>query len=646
MPLLVRFLRVVLILCIAFVCACGGDDARPPAAILSGPPADASTDASSASIDSGTPINAPTITSFTAAKAMITSGESTTLAAIFSGGAGTINNGVGSVTSGVSVPTGVLTSTTTFELMVVGDSGLEATQLVTVVVVDAPTITSFAAAKSPVTTGNATTLTAVFTGGTASINQGIAAVASGDAVSTGALTADTVYTLTVTNALGASVTANVAIDVVDAPVIASFTAASSPIAAGQATELTATFTGGTGVVNQGIGALPTGSVVSSGTLSADKTFRLTVTNAAGDSVTSDVTVNVIVGPWIKSFTAASGKISRYTSTTLTPVFYGGTASIDQGIGAVTSGVAKATGKVRDKTTFTLTVTDASGNTASATTVVDVQKEIFVANWGQSEIVVFDEDTPNNSPLAKRVIRGPYTQLEWPSSMQVVGDELFVSDRTQILVFDAAADGLDVTPKRTIGSWPKLASHFSTIAVVDGEIFVSSSPDRVDVYAVGDAGAVAPKRSLGGSTTLLHGTVGLAVDSGELFVANIDAVWPGIAGLTVYSAMATGDVAPIRSGNFYAPHNVVINGGELIVVGQSSITTMDKSSFTKVREIDLSSPGSPSLWACAILGSELACTTRDFQTPIFFWPLSANGKVAPTRTFSSSALKEQKGICVH
>lgn len=78
-----------------------------------------------------------------------------------------------------------------------------------------PTITSFAAVQLSVASKTGTTLTAVFTGGTGSIDPGIGAVTSGEAHSTGDLTQQTTFTLTVTNTNGKSVTETVTIVIRD-----------------------------------------------------------------------------------------------------------------------------------------------------------------------------------------------------------------------------------------------------------------------------------------------------------------------------------------------------------------------------------------------------------------------------------------------
>jgi hypothetical protein len=82
-----------------------------------------------------TVVAAPAITSFTAGASAVTPGNSTTLTGVFSGGNGSIDNGVGPVASGSAV-TVTPASTTTYTLTVTNSAGSTATSTVTVSVVD------------------------------------------------------------------------------------------------------------------------------------------------------------------------------------------------------------------------------------------------------------------------------------------------------------------------------------------------------------------------------------------------------------------------------------------------------------------------------------------------------------------------------
>ncbi len=233
---------------------------------------------------------APTITSFTAARSPVTAGTGTTLTAVFSGGTGSVSNGVGAISSGVPLSTGNLGTSTTFLLTVTNKAGATATSTLTVNVVSAPLISDFSATKNPVTTGQPTTLSYSFTGGTGSIDQNIGNVTSGR-TSEVTPTSATTYTLTVTDAAGTAVTRAVTVGVVAAPRIVSFTANPTTVAPGEAATLTAVFENGVGSVDQGVGTITSGVGVGTRAMSTI-TYRLTATNAALDSVTADLTVTV------------------------------------------------------------------------------------------------------------------------------------------------------------------------------------------------------------------------------------------------------------------------------------------------------------------------------------------------------------------
>ncbi len=314
-----------------------------------------------------TVVPAPSISSFIAAKTTITAGTSTTLTGVFVG-IGSVNNGVGAVTSGTGVNI-TPASTATYVLTVTNALGATSvTATVTVTVVPAPVITSFVAGATSITAGNNTTLTAIFSAGSGSVNNGVGAVKSSTAANiTPAST--TTYTLTVINAAGTSVTAQVTVTVVPAPVIASFRAGAATITSGTSTTLTATFSGGTGSVNNGVGAVTSGTPVNI-TPSTTTTYTLTVTNSLGASITAQATVTVVPPPVITSFKAGSSTITVGNSTTLTATFSGGTGSVNNGVGAVTSGtpvnITPST-----TTTYTLTVTNAANNSTTAQVTVTV-----------------------------------------------------------------------------------------------------------------------------------------------------------------------------------------------------------------------------------------------------------------------------------
>jgi formylglycine-generating enzyme required for sulfatase activity len=163
-------------------------------------------DAAAPGTATSTVVAMPAITSFTAAAPVITNGTGTTLSYTFTGGTGTIDQSVpgpitSSGTSNVSP-----TATTVYTLTVDNGAGGIATQQVTITVVPIPTITADSFTNSgPVAIGATATLTATFDagpGGTAVVTGGASplTMTSGTPLTTGTLSANTTFTLTVSNA--------------------------------------------------------------------------------------------------------------------------------------------------------------------------------------------------------------------------------------------------------------------------------------------------------------------------------------------------------------------------------------------------------------------------------------------------------------
>jgi len=282
----------------------------------------------------------------------------------------------------------------TFTIKVTDAQGLSVTSSgLTITVLPAPVITGFTPVAATITAGTSTNLTATFSNGTGSVNNGVGAVVSGTPVPV-TPAATTTYTLTVTNTAGASVTATATVTVIPLPVITSFAPAALTITSGTSTTLTATFSGGTGSVNNGVvGPVTSGTPVSTGTLTTTTTYTLTVTNSATTpaSVTATATVTVVATPAITSFAPALTPIVAGNSTTLTAVFTGGTGIVNNGVGPVVSGtLVTVTPSVT--TTYTLTVTNAATTpasvTATTTVTVDTPPQITSANHVTFSVGVF------------------------------------------------------------------------------------------------------------------------------------------------------------------------------------------------------------------------------------------------------------------
>jgi sugar lactone lactonase YvrE len=155
-----------------------------------------------------TVVSPPSITSFAANPAKISSGQSSTLQwnVVGTTTSLSIDNGVGDVTGKTSVSVSP-TATTTYTLTATDSQGsltASSTKQTTVTFSSSfvPTLISYTASAASVDPTHGVGLTAVFIagpGGTATIDHGVGTISSGVPVSTGGLTSSTTFTVTIAN---------------------------------------------------------------------------------------------------------------------------------------------------------------------------------------------------------------------------------------------------------------------------------------------------------------------------------------------------------------------------------------------------------------------------------------------------------------
>ena len=347
-------------------------------------------DCASALCANGTclPLPAPGIAAFTAGKSVLTVGGSTTLTAVFSVGTGSIDSGVGAVQNGQAVIVGPFASagSTTYTLSVSDNAGTTMTQSLTVTVVPVAAITAFSANPNALSAGQSTQLTAVFSDGNATLDPNVGAVQSGVAASSGALQQDTHFTLTVTNAAGDAVTRGLDVAVAAMPLVVHFAAAASVVTAGDSIDLMPNFAGGSGSIDQGVGAVQSGTPVTTGPLNANTTFTLTVNDNQGHTDVATVQVTVVPPPAIANWVANANSVLVGQSVQLTATFSQGSGSVG-GVGPVTSGVAATTPTLTGNSNFVLTVTNAAGRAVTrgyAVSAVAVADCMQVRNSGLAQ----------------------------------------------------------------------------------------------------------------------------------------------------------------------------------------------------------------------------------------------------------------------
>jgi len=423
------------------------------------------------------------IISFAAAPPAVASGGASQLTAVFAGGTGAIDHGIGPVGSGAPVTTGALAASTGYSLTVTNAAGDSLTASATVTVGPAVAITGLSAARPVISAGASTTLTPFFVNATgAGIDQGVGQVASGAAV-TVAPQATTVYTLTAAG-LGGPVTQSVTVTVVPPPSIASFSAAPAAVLTGGSSLLTGVFVG-SGTIDQGIGAVSSGQAVTTGILQISASYTLTVTNAAGDSVTGAATVTAGPGVAITGFSATQAIISAGSSTTLRPLFVNaGNAAIDQGVGQVTSGSGFTVAPAAT-TVYTLTVSGLGGPVSRTVTVTVVPPPGITSFSAAPQTVL-----SGGASQLTAVFSGSGTidhGVGAVTSGQPVSTGAVQASTTYTLtVTNAAADSVTGTATVTMGSAVAITAFTATKATISAgssttllPVFVNASDAAVD-----------------------------------------------------------------------------------------------------------------------------------------------------------------------
>ncbi len=448
----------------------------------------------------------------------------------------------------------------------------------TVTVVAAPTITSFAAAKSTITNGNGTTLSYVFSGGDGSIDQTIGAVATGGTTNVSP-TADTTYTLTVTNTAGDFDTATATITVVPAATITAFTASATTVAPGSTVTLHAEYAGGVGTLNQGLGPISNGGDVITAALTATTTFTLTVTNGAEDPVSQSVTVYVVGG----TFTSAGAMNSpRYAPTA--------TLLVDNSVLIVggSSGGSLATADVYSSGTYTATAVPMSiGRFSHAATRLGDGKVLITGGFDSvSGQVLNTAEIYNPAEGSFTATVGTMTTARMDHTATLLSNGLvLVAGGTDNIAIKGAelfnpADGT-FTALTGPNAWPAprtRATHTATL-LVDGTVLLAGGYNgavfgTADIYnpllntftAVGDMGLI----RWGHSATLLP-------DGKVLFTGGrngLEATGAVLAAAELYDPVAktfSAVVAPMISPREWHVASLLADGTVLIAGGDRDET---------------------------------------------------------------------------
>jgi hypothetical protein len=263
--------------------------------------------------------------------------------------------------------------------------------------------------------------------------------------------------------------------------------------------------------------------------------------------------------------------------------------------------------------------------------LDTSRNIYVANTGGRSPSGFTSVTvyaagANGNVAPIQTISGSNTGLSQASGIAVdASRNIYVGNVGNavgsVTVYAAGATG-NIAPIRTVaGSRTGLTAPYF-IAVTGSGVIYAANPNggrggvgSVTSYAPGANGDVAPIRTISGSNTGLHNPTGIALgDHGTTFVSNVLAGPSGIGSVTVYTARAHGNVAPLRT----------ISGSNTMLDNPFGIAVDSSDNIYVVQPGVRSGPYSMTVYAGG-----------------------ANGNVAPLRTITgpSTGLVSPAGVTV-
>lgn len=280
-----------------------------------------------------------------------------------------------------------------------------------------------------------------------------------------------------------------------------------------------------------------------------------------------------------------------------------------------------------------TITGSYEGKSGSMTVTVRSPQMFVVEEGSANlgVLVFDPAQSGNSPPVRQ-IKGPTAAFSFPWSVEVVQDEIYVSNVTSnsIAVYPVTASGDVAATRRIVGGTTGLVSPYGM--TIHGDEIIAGSTGKVLVFPRTATGDTAPIRTITGPTTMLSGIVtGVEVYNNEIYVVS------NTSAILVFPLMANGDVAPTRV--ISGPHTLmgtiysarVING-EIYATGSGiKVFPIDANGdVAPIRYLRGADTQAPNVIDAHRLGQELYFINDNVTSLLQVTPLTATEDQVPLR----------------
>ncbi len=416
-----------------------------------------------------------------------------------------------------------------------------------------------------------------------------------------------------------------------APVITSFAVAKAPLTAGTSTTLTAVFTNGTGVINQGVGTV-TSATPATISPTTTTTYTLTVTNSAGVAATSIVTVPVVPAPVASSLSPGVNPVPYGGTTPVTPTFTDGVGTVDNGVGTVTSGTSFSSGVITAPKTFTLVVANTAGSTATKTLTLTPQTVALGALSPAAPVVT----AATSASFTLSVAGGATNTVTWMATGGSWSGSTWTAPATTG-TYTLTATSVD-DPTKSVSTTATVIAPPSTPVI--------TKPTLVTAGQAGYAASVPAQVGMTFAWTLTNGTVTAGAGTNSITftagsaVTTVDLVCvaTNLAGTHAPSASVSATVvaAPLAT-SLVAGVNPVLYGGTTTVTptfsnGTATVNGTAATSGTAIASGTITAAKTFTLVVTNAAGSTASATlTLNPQTVA----LTALSPAAPTRTVGTS-----------